>query len=228
MSLYQASVPVFVRGLNVLAALLEKPSRMPAKPASIPPNSSTPGWRRTCILCLARSSAPATRPSSPRSVCRGSRRRSFPTMKPRWRSCASAWPTPSPICRAWRRRLRRRRKPQGHAVVRRLQARVPGRRLSAELRAAELLLPRRHRLRHPAQPGREDRQAGFSRAVSGLEPGLSAAATSGRRSRPSFPCSGGFPPASGRACAWPWTSGGRTDPPAGRSGRPRTCRPPAW
>ena len=24
-------------------------------------------------------------------------------MKPRWRSCASAWPTPSPICRAWRR-----------------------------------------------------------------------------------------------------------------------------
>ena len=66
------------------------------------------------------------------------------------------------------------------------------------------------------------------RAVSGLEPGLSAAATSGRRSRPSFPCSGGFPPASGRACAWPWTSGGRTDPPAGRSGRPRTCRPPAW
>ena len=25
-------------------------------------------------------------------------------MKPRWRSCASAWPTPSPICRAWRRR----------------------------------------------------------------------------------------------------------------------------
>ena len=165
--------------------------------------------------------------SSPRSVCRGSRRRSFPTRKPRWRSCASAWPTPSPICRGWRRRLRRRRKPQGHAVVRRLQARVPGRRLSAELRAAELLLPRRHRLRHPAQPGREDRQAGF-RAVSGLEPGLSAVATSGRRSRPSFPCSAGFPPASGRACAWPWTSGGRTDPPAGRSGRPRTCRPPAW
>ena len=34
-------MPVFVRGLNVLAALLEKPSRMPAKPASIPPNSST-------------------------------------------------------------------------------------------------------------------------------------------------------------------------------------------
>ena len=31
-------MPVFVRGLNVLAALLEKPSRMPAKPASIPPN----------------------------------------------------------------------------------------------------------------------------------------------------------------------------------------------
>ena len=30
----------------------KKPGRMP---------SSTPGWRRTCILCLARSSAPATR-----------------------------------------------------------------------------------------------------------------------------------------------------------------------
>ena len=68
----------------------------------------------------------------------------------------------------------------------------------------------------------------FSRAVSGLEPGLSAAATSGRRSRPSFHVLADFLRRQVEACAWPWTSGGRTDPPAGRSGRPRTCRPPAW
>ena len=157
MSLYQASVPVFVRGLN--AGRAAGKSRV-ACPRSRYRSRRTrqPGWRRTCILCLARSSAPATRQvRRAASVAdRGAE------VSRRGNHAGAAAPA-----RGRHHRLsaglapRRRRKPQGHAVVRRLQARVPGRRLSAELRAAELLLPRRHRLRHPAQPGREDRQAGF-------------------------------------------------------------------
>ena len=91
LSLYQASVPVFVRGLNVLAALLEK-AESHAREAGIDPAELVNARLAPDMYPLSGQIQRASdASSSPRSVCRGSRRRSFPTMKPRWRSCASAW-----------------------------------------------------------------------------------------------------------------------------------------
>ena len=159
LSMYQASVPVFTQALRrPVAACWTRPRPMPTAKKIDPAVLLARGWRPTCSRSAASSRSPATSPRAPLPASPASRCRAGPTTRRR---------SPSSRRASRRRRLCAGFKPaqiDGSEERESLKL-VAGARssqrpaLSAALRAAELLLPRHDRLRHPAPQRRGARQA---------------------------------------------------------------------